>query len=266
LLLDDACMLAAAPRLAIGAPNDHVHAAWMRVSDALYQEIIEPPAACRHEFHFNAEFARRCCGTPAGGHRPVMQTPAGPAPAGAIDVAAMPYALCFIGSNTRSKRWPTGRWIEFIKLYARHRPHRILLAGQSRTEVRMGEAIERATGAHSIAGRVDLPALARLIAGARAIVTNDTMAAHLGASFDRPTVIIANGVRYSRFTDYDQAGIANVATVYPKAFLRRRQLEGDFAYGWADAVSADLASITAARVWAALEGLVQAGAEPRPAK
>jgi ADP-heptose:LPS heptosyltransferase len=259
LLLDDACMLAAAPRHAIGAHNDHVHPSWSRVSDALYQEHIEPSRERLHEFHFNAEFAQRCGGASFGGMRPMIeavapQSAALPYDAGAPPPAA-PHMVCFIGANTRSKRWPPHRWIEFIKLYAGHYSHRVLLAGQSQREIGMAESIERATGAQSMAGRLDLPALARLVAGAEAVVTNDTMAAHLGASFNRPTIIIANGVNYFRFTDYERAGIANVSTLYPEAFERRRELEGDFPYGWSDAVSADLASITAARVFTALQRL-----------
>lgn len=270
LLLDDACMLAAAPRHAIGGFNDQVHPAWRQVSDALYLERIDRASEWMHEFHCNAEFARRCCAIADGAERPT--NPARPviderliAHCPVIDDKAPvplttgePYLVCFIGANTRSKRWPVRRWIEFIRLYARHHRQRILVAGQSKTEVRMAQAIERRTGAQSIAGRVSLPALARLIAGARAIVSNDTMAAHLGVSFNRSTVIIANGVNYYRFTDYEPAGVANVSTLYPKAFERRRAAQGHFAYAYEDAVSADLASITPSRVLAALRRLEQA--------
>jgi len=261
LLLDDACMLAAAPRHAIGARNEHVHPSWSRASDALYQEHIEVSRARLHEFHFNAEFAHRCAGASFGGSRPMIEAVAPPSaarpPEAAVSPPDGPHMVCFIGANTRSKRWPLHRWIAFIKLYAGHYSHRILLAGQSQTEVRMAQSIERATGAQSIAGRLGLPELSRLVAGAEAVVTNDTMAAHLGASFNRPTIIIANGVNYFRFTDYERAGIANVSTLYPEAFERRRLKEGDFPYGWSDAVSADLASITPARVLAALQRLRQ---------
>lgn len=245
LLLDDLCMLAAAAAHRIGCVNTYRHCEWNRVSDSLYEELFSPTDAMLHEFPFNAQFAAWVCGTQCERGRPVIDFEP---PPDSVD----PYILCFVGANTRSKRWPAQRWIEFIDLYRRHHSGRILLAGAGKADCKMAHTIARRTGAQSIAGTVSLAQLLPRVAGARAVISNDTMGAHLGASFDRPTVIIANGVNYWRFTEYRSAGIERVETVYPEVFKRIRPHFGERAYDYTDAVSADIASIKASTVFETL--------------
>jgi ADP-heptose:LPS heptosyltransferase len=258
LLLDDLSMLAAAPARAIGAVNTYVHRSWNQVSDSLYQDLFQPASPRVHEFAFNGEFAAWCCGRRFEGGRPELELIAPSAAvntpwasAGAASVT--PYIVCFVGATTRSKRWPVHRWIEFIELYRRACSGRVVLAGNSRREIEAATLIEARTGAQSIAGQVSLLELCRCVAGARGVVSNDTMAAHLGVSCHRPTVIVANGVNYERFTDYAEAGIDGVATVYPAVFMRRRKRLGDVPYHYHQAVSGDMASIGADEVLKALQ-------------
>jgi hypothetical protein len=83
------------------------------------------------------------------------------------------------------------------------------------------------------------------------------MAAHLSASVNRPTVIIANGVNYTRFTEYTMAGVDNVVTVYPDVFNRKRKNTGWVSYNYPDAVSADIASIKASVVFDKLQTVLR---------
>ena len=276
LLLDDLCMLAAAPRRCIGSRNTYVHPSWNQVSDALYQELYEAPDAMIHEFRFNGEFSAWATGIRSEAQRPSLPVPARPlavrrgdpaggraeAHGGLADgrgaAAGSPYLVCFIGANTRSRRWPAKRWIEFIARYRRRHAGRVVLAGNGAAEQALAQVIRRHTDADSLVGAVSLQELLEHVAGARAVVTNDTMAAHLGVSVNRPTLIVANGVNFTRFTDYAEAGIAGVATVYPDVFLRKRRRLGSFQHHYADALTADIASIGAEQVLAALEILLRA--------
>jgi ADP-heptose:LPS heptosyltransferase len=119
----------------------------------------------------------------------------------------------------------------------------------------MVRIIQKRTGVDSIAGRVALSELLHWVAGADAVVTNDTMAAHMGASLGTPTVIIANGLNYMRFSEYLNAGIDRVATIYPEVFNRRRKRLGDGPYAHSETVTADIASIGATTVIESLRGL-----------
>jgi ADP-heptose:LPS heptosyltransferase len=246
LQIDDLCTLAAAPLYAIGSVNTYVHASWNSESDCLYNELFRPRNSMTHEFKFNAEFTAWVCGISYEGHRPLIDYSFRTAPADS-------YIICFIGANTRSKRWPIRRWIEFIDAYRKLHSGKVVLAGAGTAELQMARAIQNRTDAQSIVGKVSLPELLHWVNGAKAVLTNDTMAAHLSASCNRPTVIIANGVNYFRFTEYGSAGIENVGTLYPDVFTHRRRRVGDGPYPYEAAVSADIASIRAASVIRKLE-------------
>jgi ADP-heptose:LPS heptosyltransferase len=255
LLLDDLCALASAPLRSLGHANTHVSALWNHLSDSAYSSIFKSSSALMHEFQFNAEFAEWASGTHYDGSRPRIVLPTSSLP---MDARDEPYVICFAGASTRSKRWPVNRWIDFIKLHRRNSGVKLVFAGHSKPELEMVQIIQRRTGAESIAGTVTLIELMHWVAGAQAVVTNDTMAAHLGASLGTPTVIIANGVNYMRFSEYLTAGMNKVATVYPEVVNRRRSLQGDGPYAYHETVSADIASIRAVTVFGVLQGLLMA--------
>jgi ADP-heptose:LPS heptosyltransferase len=243
-------MLAAAPLRNLASANTHIHPPWNRISDSLYQQRFKPSDTAIHEFDFNGQFAAWATEHRYEGRRPEFDTWFAPPQIG-------PYVLCFVGASTRSRRWPVKRWTEFIELYRRHYPSRVILAGHTAAEIEMASAIRERTGAESIAGTVSVLALLRWVAGAQAVLTNDTMAAHLSASVNRPTVIIANGVNYTRFTEYTMAGVDNVVTVYPDVFNRKRKNTGWVSYNYPDAVSADIASIKASVVFDKLQTVLR---------
>ncbi len=281
LLLDDLCRLAAAPVYSIGCVNTYVHASWNEASDALYEALFAPIDDWVHEFRFNGQFAAWACGEQFPGSRPRIGVPPRappvttssdvPSPAAdrkpaVVPVAATPADLiCFIGANTRSRRWPASRWMEFIVLYGRVHGGSVVLAGNGSVERELAARIQQRTNAHNIVGQVSLLELILRIRAARAVVSNDTMAVHLSVACGRPTVIVANGVNHQRFTDYDAAGISGVATLYPRVFTRRRNRDSRVPYNYADALTSDIASITAGEVLTGLDTVLKPWAAEPPA-
>jgi ADP-heptose:LPS heptosyltransferase len=251
LLLDDLCMLAAAPLRAIGSVNTLVHARLNRLSDDLYQELYQPSRPVMHEFLFNAEFTRWVCGACWPGTRPQLDGPFQPRTPG-------PYILCFVGASVKSRRWPVRRWIEFIAAWRAAQPAEVCLAGHGPVELAMIAEIRARTAVSHVLTGQSLAQFVDWVAGAQAVVTNDTMAAHLAVSLSRPTVIIANGVNFGRFTEYAGAGIEGVAVVYPEVFVCRRQRSRRSTYDYTEAVTADIVSIRAAAVLQRLEELLRA--------
>ncbi len=250
LLLDDLCVSAAAPHRNMGSANTHIHSRWNQISDGLYQQVFVPSDATVHEFDFNAQFTAWASGVRYEGRRPRLDS--------GFDLPnPSPYIVCFVGASVRSRRWPVKRWIEFIELYRRHYSNRVILAGNTAVEVEMARTIRERTGTESIAGTASLLEVLRWVAGAEAVLTNDTMAAHLSAAVNRPTVIIANGIHYTRFTEYSNAGIENVVTVYPDVFNRIRGRAVRVTYNYPDAVSADIASIKAGAVFEKLQTVLR---------
>jgi len=222
----------------------------------LYGELFGAVDPRLHEFHFNGQFARGVCGMEFAGGRPAIDALITGAGAGA-GVQMSADIICFIGANTRSRRWPAERWIEFIQLYRRRHGGDVVLAGSGSAEQELATRIQAQTGAKSMVGKTSLLELAQRMMTARAVVSNDTMAVHLAVSCSRPTVIVANGVNYERFTDYDRAGIGGVATVYPEVFTRRRERYPLLVYRYTDALTADIASIPAEEVMAGLDDVIR---------
>lgn len=247
LLLEDLCTLAAAPCWAIGSCNVQVHAAWRERSDELYQERFEAPDALMHEFAFNASFAAWACGRSDLARRPHLEWPR--------SSGQESHLLCFLGASTRSRRWPAMRWIELLSAFARRHSTPVILAAHRPDEVEIAQAVASAVPVARIVGQGSLLELVRFIANARAIVTHDTAAVHLAVATGRPTVIVANGVNYRRFTEYRAAGIENVVCVYPPLFERRRARRGEGPYHYHQAVTGDMATIRAEPVLEQLESL-----------
>lgn len=245
LLLDDLCILAAAPLQRIGNANTNVHDDWNRLSDDLYTELFQPPSPLMHEFHFNAAFAEWACGLHYQGTRPEIDfSPA--------RVLRPKYILCFVGASIRSKRWPASRWVELIRRYREIGEYDVVIAGNGPAEIEIARIIEQAVSVESVVGEATLTQILSWVANAAAVISNDTMAAHIGASFDVPTIIIANGVNYARFADYSGAGIPNVRTLYPRAVIEKRKRYGDTSYAYSETVTADIVSISATQVLAEL--------------
>ena len=258
ILLDDLCMLAAAPIHAIGSANNYIHASWNVMSDAMYQTLYRPRDVSVHELDFNSEFAAWACDVPGTERVPRL---VGTSKPNCTDR----YILCFIGATIRSKRWPAAHWVEFIRLFRRFYSWQIILAGAGDAELEMAREIRAHTDARSIVNDVTLPQLLGWVEHARAVVSNDTMAAHLSALSRRPTVIVANGVNYTRFTDYTKTGLGCVATVYPDVFIQQRPRLGTKTYDYIHAISADIASIRPSSVFKTLESVLGIAARTVPA-
>lgn len=100
-----------------------------------------------------------------------------------------PYAILAPGATYGpAKRWPVARFAETGRRLAA-RGWRLLACGAG-GEREACEAVARACGAESLAGRTSLPAMAALCAGAAAVVSNDSGLAHLAGAVGAPTVTV----------------------------------------------------------------------------
>ena len=105
-----------------------------------------------------------------------------------FDRPAPPYAVLHVGASTPLKRWPAERWRAVAGALAARGWTPVWSAGRGE------EALVRECdpeGSHaSYAGRLDLPQLAELLAGAAMLVAPDTGVAHLGRVTWTPTVAL----------------------------------------------------------------------------
>ena len=247
MLLDDCCMLAAAPTRSIASHNELLYPVWNKLSDTLYTDLC-PNQQLIHEFHWNLAFASWVTGTEVKLPTPVLPV----ADSTAIAVTT-PYVVCFIGGSKKSHRWPVPYWIELIK-HLQQQNYTAVIAGGNGDKP-MAEAIVAATGAQNITGSVTLMQTAAYMHQAAAIITNDTMSTHMGISVGRPTLIIANGDNFYKFCGYKEAGIGHADCVYAPAFLKAWKQHNYKPFKPYTAVSKDITTITPGAVIAAFAHL-----------
>ena len=177
LLLDDLFMLATGAEQRIAAVNTFIHPEWNRLSDSLYTDLFRGDDPLLHEFYFNLRFAGWCCGEAAPGSPGSPDAGSRGGTAGSSNILLKkkmtePYILCFIGSSTKSKRWPVKRWIEFMRLVSkggsgRGQFYKIVVAG-GKQEQEMAGVIGAATEIGNIVGKVSLVEMIDWVAGAAA--------------------------------------------------------------------------------------------------
>ncbi|MFD7025200.1 glycosyltransferase family 9 protein [Promicromonospora sukumoe] len=99
------------------------------------------------------------------------------------------------GAAAAARRWPAARWGRVVSVLAA-RGHHVTLTGSPAEErlcaqVRRAAALGGADGAvQDVSGRLDLPALARLVGQAQLLVSGDTGVAHLATAYGTPSVTL----------------------------------------------------------------------------
>lgn len=96
------------------------------------------------------------------------------------------------GAAAGARRWPAGRWATVVATLAA-RGHPVTLTG-SAAERDLCEQVRQESGdrdrVQDVSGALGLPALARLVATARLLVSSDTGVAHLATAYGTPSVTL----------------------------------------------------------------------------
>jgi ADP-heptose:LPS heptosyltransferase len=98
------------------------------------------------------------------------------------------YAVLHVGASSMHKTWPPDRWAALAQALEARGLQPCWSAGPG--EEGLVAAIPGAAGRRSFAGRLDLPQLWDLVAGASLVVTGDTSVAHIGRAAFSPTVVL----------------------------------------------------------------------------
>ncbi len=247
LLLDDLCALTTGAVKKIASANTFIYSGWNKISDALYTDLFFLKDGYIHEFTFNKLFAEWCCGIKTEIDAPRFES--------VTKKANSDYLVFFIGAASKSRQWTVKRWMEFIKLVNKNYHYKLFITGGN-ADVKSANKISYQSNITNVAGKTSLTEMVNLVAGAKAVVSNNTMAAHIAVACDTPVVIIASGDNYFRFTEYGSLPVTNVITVYPKVFQNKlKKYSSDLIYY--DAVSLDIATISAKTVFQSLKKILE---------
>jgi ADP-heptose:LPS heptosyltransferase len=149
--------------------------------------VVEGPEWCADE----PEVVRWCrllssVGVPADPDDLSLHPPIVPSPLrGAVVVHP--------GAASAGRRWPPERFAAVVR-HAAARGRAVAVTGSEDERELTALVVELADArrglAHDLGGRTDLTTLCALVAGARAVVANDTGVAHLATAFGVPSVVL----------------------------------------------------------------------------
>lgn len=244
LLLEDTCVLATGTTNTTGCKNSMLEKQLNTISDNIYQQLYTNMQCC-HEFFFNQNFTNWCCGTNYQQQRPIIEP-------SLFCRKDKDYLLCYISASKQSRRLPAATWIKVIQLLKQQYKKKIIIAGGKGEEI-VAKQIETATQETNITGQVSLTDMINYTAFADAVITGDTMQAHLAPSCGVPTVIVANGNTFERFSEYKSAGIPGVETVYAHPFLQSWKKKKHVLFSHYCAVTHDITTIRAEDILQALQ-------------
>ncbi|HEV7576666.1 MAG TPA: glycosyltransferase family 9 protein [Caldimonas sp.] len=122
--------------------------------------------------------------------------------AGADDES--PYVCIHAGAQLPSRRWPVERFAAVADAIAAT-GRSVVLTGSTSESAAVDALMRRMRRrAVSLAGKTTLGALGALIAGAEAIVCNDTSVSHIAAALGCPSVVISCGADVARWAPLDR--------------------------------------------------------------
>ncbi len=197
----------------IGAKDKH--AKWKRnlLTDKWYTNLISSVEDNLFEFDFNKQFFKSLLGKEIDIKKPF------------IDVtnikfenpANKDYVVLFPGVSTTKRRWDIDNFLEVAGYIINNTNLDIVIDG-SKKEIHLAQYILNHLKSSRIvvtAGTTSLSDMAKLISGAKLLISNDTSAIHFSAAVNTKFICISNGAYYSRFHPYPEKIFDKGYYVYP---------------------------------------------------
>ncbi|MBQ9452662.1 MAG: glycosyltransferase family 9 protein [Desulfovibrio sp.] len=218
--IGDSCIMAAAASRAVGfdCPSQNIQPRLLAFFNRCYTELVTPSNSLPFETERNWEFLTYLGASCAD--KPAYQE-------------AFPERLCiglaaslrqflgspmlFMGASAPSKRWPAACFAQVARRVASMFDKKVLLTGGADAANAIAVVEETCGEAVVPLPETSLVELAALLAHAPLVVSNDSVGAHMGATWNVPTVIVANGQHRGRFHPYPAEVAPRVRTVYPPA-------------------------------------------------
>jgi len=246
---------------------------WVELLNTGYTRLLPSTPVVLFEYDRNREFfenwhrgatatdAPLVIASVAGVATAPLHLPAGVREAAGTEAAAGPYIVLFPGASARQKRWPPGHFAQLAQGLYRHygARYRLVIAG-SAADGTYAQRIAQTAGPgvplDNRCGQTNLQELAALVAGAQLLISNDTVAAHLGAQAAVPVLVLLMGENYGKFFPYPAALLgAPCQCLFPPS-QEARFVRGDFS---APARDPRLNQIVPARALAAAIELLPKG-------
>lgn len=247
----------------IASEGAHQFDTWFAILDAGYSQVLPSTREVLFEYYRNQEFFENWQQLmPVG---PLLTTPPTLSlPASVREAASTlaaeqkPYVVLFPGASAQQKRWLPRHFGQLAQQLHHHYGGRyqFIIAG-STTDATLAQQLQQVAGPDvpldNQCGQTDLPKLAILLAGAKLVVSNDTVAAHLAVQAGTPCLVLIMGENYGKFFPYPPALLqAPCVCLFPPS-QEKRFATGDFSPPPKDP---DINKIEVQRVLAAAQALL----------
>lgn len=191
----------------VGSQGEHCTGPWITALDQGYTRLLPTARATRFEYDRNREFFENWRGQPDPQPAPLCIPTAAAAVARFRAELGPNYVVLFPGASARAKRWPAARFAQLARtLHERYGAEFGLVLAGSPDDAGHARQIKQAVGNApwliDYCGRTSLPELAALLHGARLLVSNDTVAAHLAVQVGTPCITVLMGENYGKFFPY----------------------------------------------------------------
>ncbi|MGE3855774.1 MAG: glycosyltransferase family 9 protein [Dehalococcoidia bacterium] len=104
-----------------------------------------------------------------------------------------PYVVVAPGASAPARRYPAAAFAEVVRGLREALGAPVLVVGSAREAELVAQVAAGEPGAVALAGRTSLPGVAALVAGARAVVANNSLTMHLADSLGVPVVATYSG-------------------------------------------------------------------------
>lgn len=200
-------------KLAVDGDLTNENDAQKRKADDFYTHLISVNQGPAHEFLRNREIVEKLTGEKCL------------SPGLFIDkgfIQAVPDAgvVVFTSAGSADKKWPAAKFNELCSRLIADFTLRINVIGGDRdtadiTEIKNG-CSSRQISFHA---HLSMMEVCGFIAGAKLLISGDTVAIHIAAALGVPAVCLAKGDLYGRFIPYPPAVPHDVRVIFPKGYL-----------------------------------------------
>lgn len=219
-----------------------------KVSDAYYTELLPASQKILFEFDRNKEFFEQLLKQEISLERNFIDTeevlqliPE--------EVPKEDYVVIFPGASEAYKRWPEENFKAAVKFFSKRQILVLIAGGPNETD--LGEYLALGfsdTEVLNFCGRTSVSELVGLIANSCFLLTNETVAAHIGAGLSVSGLCMANGRHFGRFSPYPVHFRNSMQYIFPPSIQKNIANYDNLAQQYCNSEGLNITNISTASV------------------
>lgn len=221
ILYGDTIIKASKSKKRIGSTGSmERHAKWKRslFTDSLYTKRIKTTKENIFEFYRNKEFFEELLGEKVKVQKPFIDTTGILLPEEIKEKLVKGRFIVLVpGAGISYRRWNIENFVTTANFILDNYEYDIVISGSEEEESIANEIMDKlhSSRVFSLAGRLKLSQLARLLSEAALLISNETSTVHFAAAVDTPVICISNGSFKGRFHPYPDEVFLEAYYIYP---------------------------------------------------